>query len=153
MRRLFLAGMTCLALGFACAGNQPVQSPAPGPCDQVVYGACVIYTDGAPYISQERFRKAFEFAAKYWDGDVYATEGWTLLVRGRDAYMLDVLVWGVALPSLKRFEFATPNATCPEIIFVHEWGHAGAVIHNHDDLRFADGAIVAALHDAGIDGC
>jgi hypothetical protein len=136
----------------ACSSSLHTRHPTRS-CDYVVYGACVVHVENVR-VSEERMKRGFELAAAYWSGDVWATKGWTVFIRGRDPFTFgDGLLWGVTFPTLDRMDFAAPRVTCPEPVFIHEWGHAGAKVMEHDDPRFDDAAINAALKAAGIEGC
>jgi hypothetical protein len=151
-----------------CAPAQRTASPSVvAPCDEV-YGACVLYGADAPYpIPHERLVQAFELAAKHWGEKPEAIRGWTVVVHGyapMNLYGTDV--WGITLPELKRLDFVYKHPTCPEPVFIHEFGHAASlargedgrphdefsVMLNYDDEpRFKDSNIVQTLK--GVPGC
>lgn len=116
----------------------------PAGCDAEVYGACVVFETGAPALSQEKLERAFETAAFHWNTDVWAIKGWTVVVHGRnvmEVVSVGQAYWGVSFMDIHHMDFATPLVTCPEFVFVHEWGHAGAGVLGHEDERFLDDAI------------
>ena len=134
-----------LLLVLACTTTPEIPV---GPCSQMVYDACVTYTADAPNLSTRAMASAFEAAARYWGTKPTALAGWTVVVRGRDPFLLGPYsLWGITHMDLHRMDFAVPLATCRGLVLTHEWGHAGAGIYGHDDARFAQSAIATFLGD------
>jgi hypothetical protein len=150
--------VAAVALGLTFAACSLI-APPPGlsafnPCTQEVYGACVIYDAGVDLIPDARMAGMFRAAAAHWGTPVDAITGYTVIVKGRDPYDLaGSWIWGVTISDMKRLDFATPVARCPDLVFIHEWGHAGAGVAGHEDPRFEDDAIRATLHKMPVQGC
>lgn len=156
MRRDILVAIVLMVttLFAACAATTRTGVVARQACDAEVYGACVVYDPGVQHIPVSRLEAMFRTAAKHWDTEPEAIRGWTVVVKARDPFMFGTdLVWGITLFAVKRVDFALPAARCPEVVFVHEWGHAGANVLGHDDPRFESSAIWQRLAEAGADGC
>lgn len=142
-----------LGVNYAITQHQKAPSPVLTECEYEVYGACILKA-GKVSIDKARMEKAFEIAAAYWDTDVWAAKNWTVVIHDRDPFMLgSELVWGVNYMTLKRFDFAAPRVTCPEPVFIHEWGHLALPKGDHEDPRYEDENISKALAVAGLEGC
>ena len=155
-RALALAVGVALAASLACSALIPEPRPSspPSPCAQEVYGACVVYDKGVERIPAARLESMFRAAAVHWNTEPGAIAGYTVVVKGRDPYDLGGnLIWGVTLLDVRRLDFAVPAPPCPELVFVHEWGHAGAGVLGHEDPRFEDAAIRANLAAMEVPGC
>lgn len=162
MRRTLVTA--ALTLGFAailaCVG--PAPKPAVVDSCDYVYGACVLYTPEAPRLAHQRIEQAFERAALHWGTKPTALTGWTVVVHGYGPQpVAGGFLWGITLVDRSRVDYWIEYPTCPEAVFVHEWGHAsdwaagGSGIPHlpgvPDDARYDDAAILKTL--AGLKGC
>jgi len=149
-----------LAAAIACVTPRPVEQ-AFDPC-QYVYGACVLYTNDAPVQARLRIMQTFERAAQHWGTTPDVLTGWTVVIHGYGPYIIGrSVLWGVTSPSTRRVDSWIERPTCPEVMTVHEWGHAaslavGDIGRPHlpgvaDDPGFDEAAILNTLH--GLEGC
>lgn len=159
MRHPNLAAVAMTAVGVAVLAGAHYAKPylpdtrVAEVCEQQVHGACIVYAPGAPRIPDERFEGMFRAAAEHWGSGLDVLDGYTVVVKGRDPYPFgDLWIWGVTIPELRRLDFATPQARCPDLVFLHEWGHAAGVL-GHSDPRFEDAAILATLVQLEVTGC
>jgi hypothetical protein len=151
----WLLGLSVGAAVIAgCTGLNAVLPPPPAVTNGYteVYGTRVYYQpDVLLPLSPADLKRAFEAAAKYWDTEPSSMQGWVVVQRGNDPWSVeDMWVWGVSFMDIKRLDFATMRPDCPQMVFLHEWGHAGASILGHDDERFDDNRIHAFLVTEGI---
>lgn len=151
--KTWLLGLTVSAAVALGCGAVSQNLPPPLATDGVtVYGAHVYYNPEALHpMSEAVLKRAFETAAQYWGVKPEATTGWVYIQRGNDAWQVaGTWVWGITFVDLKRVDFATPRPDCPELVFVHEFGHSGGGQVDHTDPRMADDAIHSFLVGAGI---
>lgn len=156
MRKALTLSIAILGLA-ACAGvGAKFRNDNPG-C-QMVYGACVLYASDAPASIREHMAGAFEAAATHWGDKPDAIKGWTVVVHGYGPTpFFPGILWGITFPETRRVDFWQEHPLCPEVVFVHEWGHAahaaaGGDGRPHespttDDPRFDDNLILAGLRE------
>lgn len=145
--RKLIAGVLAAAALTAAACFPPASQDGP----QVVHGATILYNPGVERWSDAKLERMFDAAARYWGVSVDALDGYVVIVHDRDGFNIGSIgVWGVTFTSLRRMEFAQARPDCAEMVFVHEFGHGGADILNHDDERFEDENIRSFLTEAGI---
>jgi hypothetical protein len=156
LRSIFVAAL----VAASCAAPE-VGRRVSDPCHRI-YGACVLYSAETPGFVSDRVRGAFERAASYWGTGPDAITGWTVVFHGYGARSAGRFAyWGLTSDYARRVDVAIEYPTCPEVVFIHEWGHAaslaaGGVGRPHlpgipDDPGFDDAKILAALH--GLEGC
>lgn len=162
LRRLLgYSAVLGLAVTLSCVGPRAKPATAYDPC-HYVYGACVLYTTDAPVHARVRIGQAFERAARHWGTEPTAIAGWTLVIHGYGPTPWNRgILWGVTNPDSKRIDVWVEYPTCPEVVTVHEWGHAaslaaGGIGRPHlpgipDDPKFEDASILSTLH--GLGGC
>jgi hypothetical protein len=136
--------------------------PPANPCHEV-YGACVLYAVDAPPQVRQRIGPAFKASATHWNTAPTAIAGWTVVVHGYGPQLwFGGVLWGLTNPGTKRVDIWVQYPTCPEVVTMHEWGHAASLaaggdgLPHHvdsalDDPRFDEAAILATLR--GTEGC
>lgn len=147
--------LAAVAVVFACSAIRVPDEYDLRTCDAEVYGACVVYESAAtPRIPQARLESMFRAAAEHWGTTPDAIGGYTVVVKGRDPYDFGGnFIWGVTMPDVRRLDFTVPVPRCLDLVFIHEWGHAGADLMGHDDPRFEDAAIRETLVRLGRATC
>lgn len=160
-RSLQIIALLGFAVLLACVGPQPKLATTPDSCDYV-YGACVLYDSDATTLTRARIKTAFERAAQHWGSEPTALKGWTIVAHGYGPVpAFNGFLWGITFVEKNRLDYWIEYPTCPEVVFVHEWGHAsdwaaGGLGRPHvpgkpDDARYDDRAILATLR--GLEGC
>lgn len=162
MRRLLsIAALLGFATLLACLGPQPKAATPVDACEYV-YGACVLYAPDATLLTHTRIKTAFERAAQHWGDKPNALTGWTVVAHGYGPTpAFGGFLWGITFIDKDRLDFWVEYPRCPEVVFVHEWGHAaswasGSTGRPHvpgqpDDAGFDEAAILASLR--GLEGC
>lgn len=136
----------------------------PAPCLDV-HGACVLFDGDFPPDARgfvkARIAPAFDRGATYWDADPDSLRGWVIVVHGYWPMSIHGMnVWGRTDDEERRIDLALQRPLCPELVLVHELGHAFGAAENGDtrphgpdeDPRFEDEAIMRLALD-GVQGC
>ncbi len=160
MRTALALGIATLLGLIACAGVG-VGLRSTSECHDV-FGACVLYAPDAPASVRGHMVAAFLAAAEHWGDKPDAIAGWTVVVHGYGPNPFNRgFLWGLTNPETKRVDVWLERPTCPELVVVHEWGHAASLAAGSegrphlpnvpDDVRFDDNLILITL--AGHEGC